>query len=147
MCFQPGTGRLYATEHGPNGGCELNLIEAGKNYGWPHFSNGINYNGTPISDRHNGVGITAPLLSWTPAMAPAGLCFINHISFRDWNGRLLSASLGRQQLLMIRLENGLPVSDTVLFNGIGRIRNVKQGPNGKIFYSVEDGRLMQLTAN
>lgn len=146
MCFQPGTGRLFSTEHGPRGGCELNLINAGNNYGWPLYSNGINYNGTPISSGHNGVGITAPLQSWNPALAPGGIGFINHFSYRDWNGRLLCASLGREQLLMIKLQNGLPESDTALFNGIGRIRNVKQGPNGKIFFSVEDGRLMQMTA-
>jgi glucose/arabinose dehydrogenase len=146
MCMQPVTGRIYATEHGPSGGCELNLVEAGKNYGWPLYSNGINYNGTTISNGHNAPGITAPLLTWSPAMAPGGLSFINHPSYRDWNGRLLSASMGRRQLLMIKLENGVPVSDTVLFNGIGRVRHVKQGPNGKLFFSVEDGRLMQLTA-
>lgn len=146
MCIQPSTGKLYSTEHGPSGGCELNLIEAGKNYGWPHFSNGINYNGTTISNGHNGVGITAPLQTYTPALAPCGLSFINHSSFKDWNGRLLSASLGRRQMLMITLQNGLPVGDTVLFNDIGRVRNVKQLQSGKILFSVEDGRLMQMTA-
>jgi aldose sugar dehydrogenase len=146
MCVQPGTGKLYATEHGPSGGCELNLVEAGKNYGWPLYSNGINYNGTTISNGHNAPGITAPLQSWSPALAPGGLTFINHPSFRDWNGRLLSASLGRRQLLMIQLENGVPVSDTILFNGIGRVRDVVQSADGKILFSVDDGRLMQITA-
>ncbi|MCU0375912.1 MAG: PQQ-dependent sugar dehydrogenase, partial [Chitinophagaceae bacterium] len=100
MAFVPGTNRLYATEHGPSGGCELNLIEAGRNFGWPLFSNGVNYNGNSISNGHNGIGITAPLISWTPALAPSGLTFINHPSFRDWNGNLLSGSLGRRHLLM-----------------------------------------------
>jgi len=147
MAFQPVTGRLFANEHGPSGGCELNRIESGNNFGWPLFSNGINYNGTPISNGHNGAGIVAPLKSWTPALAPAGLTFINHPSFRDWNGNILMGSLGRRQLLMISMANGVPGSETVLLENIGRIRNVKMGPAGKIYVSVEDGgRLLSLTA-
>jgi aldose sugar dehydrogenase len=147
MAFQPGTGRLFANEHGPSGGCELNRIESGNNFGWPLFSNGINYNGTPISNGHNGAGIVAPLKSWTPALAPAGLTFINHPSFRDWNGNILMGSLGRRQLLMIKMVNGVPGNETVLLENIGRIRNVKMGPAGKIYVSVEDGgRLISLTA-
>jgi len=147
MAFEPGTGRLFANEHGPSGGCELNRIESGNNFGWPLFSNGINYNGTPISSGHNGAGIVAPLKSWTPALAPAGLTFINHPSFRDWNGNLLMGSLGRRQLLMIKMTNGVPGNETILLENNGRIRHVKMGPAGKIYVSVEDGgRLLSLTA-
>lgn len=89
LAFEPGSGRLFEHEHGPSGGCELNRIEAGNNYGWPLYSSGINYNGTTISNGHNAPGITAPLKTWTPAMAPSGLTFINHPSFKDWNGNLL----------------------------------------------------------
>jgi glucose/arabinose dehydrogenase len=64
------------------------------NFGWPLYSIGINYNGTTISNGHIAAGITAPLKSWTPAFAPAGLTFINHASFRDWNGNILMGSLG-----------------------------------------------------
>ncbi len=147
MAFEPGTGRLFVNEHGPSGGCELNRIEAGNNFGWPLFSNGINYNGTPISNGHNGAGIVAPLKSWTPALAPAGLTFINHASFRDWNGNMLMGSLGRRQILMIKMTNGVPGNEAILLENIGRIRNVKMGPAGKIYVSVEDGgRLLSLTA-
>jgi len=73
MAFEPETGRLFSNEHGPSGGCELNRVEAGNNYGWPLYSNGVNYNGTTISNGHNASGIIAPLKSWTPALAPAGL--------------------------------------------------------------------------
>lgn len=146
MAFMPGTNRLYATEHGPSGGCELNLIEGGRNFGWPLFSNGVNYNGSAISNGHNGTGITAPLVSWTPALAPSGLAFINHPSYRDWNGSLLTGSLGRRHLLMVTFSNGQPGAETVLLPNIGRVRQVKQGPLGIVYVSVEDGRLLALTA-
>ena len=147
MAFEPGSGRLFINEHGPNGGCELNRIEAGNNFGWPLFSNGINYNGSTISNGHNGPGIVAPLKTWTPALAPSGLTFINHNSFKDWNGNMLMGSLGRRQLLMIKMNNGVPGNETILLENNGRIRNVKMGPAGKIYVSVEDGgRLLALTA-
>jgi glucose/arabinose dehydrogenase len=147
MAFEPGTARLFVNEHGPSGGCELNRIESGNNFGWPLYSNGINYNGTTISSGHNGPGIVAPLKSWTPALAPAGLTFINHPSFRDWNGNILMGSLGRRQLLMVKMANGVPGNETILLENNGRIRNVKMGPAGKIYVSVEDGgRLLSLTA-
>lgn len=147
LAVQPGTGNLFSTEHGPNGGCELNAISAAANYGWPLFSTGNNYNGTNISNgNHNAPGITAPLKSWTPALAPSGLAFIDHPSWRDWNGNLLAGSLGRRQLLMIAMTNGQPGTETVLLENIGRVRNVRMGPAGKIYVSVEDGRLLELTA-
>jgi glucose/arabinose dehydrogenase len=100
-----------------------------------------------LSNGHNGPGIVAPLKSWTPALAPAGLTFINHPSFRDWNGNMLIGSLGRKQLIMIKMANGLPDNETILLENNGRIRNVKMGPAGKIYVSVEDGgRLIALTA-
>ncbi|TAD86404.1 MAG: PQQ-dependent sugar dehydrogenase [Bacteroidetes bacterium] len=146
MAFMPGTTRLYATEHGPSGGCELNLIEAGRNFGWPLFSNGVNYNGSNISNGHSGAGITAPLVTWTPALAPSGLSFINHPSYRNWNGNLLTGSLSRRHLLMINFSNGQPGAETILLPNTGRVRQVKQGPLGIIYVSVEDGRLLALTA-
>lgn len=147
MAFEPGSGRLFVNEHGPSGGCELNLIEAGNNFGWPLYSNGINYDGSAISNGHNGMGIVAPLKSWTPALAPSGLTFINHNSFKDWKGNILMGSLGRRQLLMIKMVNGVPGTETILLENNGRIRNVKMGPAGKIYVSVEEGgRLLTLTA-
>jgi glucose/arabinose dehydrogenase len=147
MAFEPGSGKLFVNEHGPSGGCELNLIEAGNNFGWPLYSNGINYDGSAISNGHNGMGILAPLKSWTPALAPSGLTFINHNSFKDWKGNILMGSLGRRQLLMIKMVNGVPGTETILLENNGRIRNVKMGPAGKIYVSVEEGgRLLTLTA-
>jgi glucose/arabinose dehydrogenase len=108
---------------------------------------GINYNGTTISNGHNAPGIVAPLKSWTPAFAPSGLTFINHPSFKDWNGNLLMGSLSRKHLLMIKMTNGVPSNETILLENNGRIRNVKMGPGRKIYVSVEDGgRLLMLSA-
>jgi glucose/arabinose dehydrogenase len=147
MAFQPGTGRLFATEHGPSGGCELNLIEAGKNYGWPLYSHGINYNGTPISSGHNAPGITPPLVFWTPALAPSGLTFIHHNSFKDWKGRMLAGSLGRRHAVLIGLDGAVVTNQTVLLENAGRVRNVKQAASGKIYVSIEsEGTLIEITA-
>jgi glucose/arabinose dehydrogenase len=147
MAFEPIANRLFVNEHGPSGGCELNRVQGAENFGWPLYSNGINYNGTTISNGHNAAGIVAPLKSWTPAFAPSGLTFINHPSFRDWNGNLLMGSLVRRHLLMIKMTNGLPGNETILLENYGRIRNVKMGPEGKIYVSVEDGgRLLSLSA-
>jgi glucose/arabinose dehydrogenase len=147
MAFDPKTNQLFVNEHGPSGGCELNRVQAAENFGWPLYSMGINYNGTTISNGHNASGIVTPLKSWTPAFAPSGLTFINHSSFRDWNGNLLMGSLSRKHLLMIKMTNGLPSNETILLENNGRIRNVKMGPGGKIYVSVEDGgRLLMLSA-
>jgi glucose/arabinose dehydrogenase len=147
MAFEPETGRLFVNEHGPSGGCELNLVQPGDNFGWPLFSSGINYNGTSISSGHNAPGIIAPLKFWTPALAPSGLTFINHPSFKDWNGNILMGSLVRKQLLMIEMVDGRPGNETILLQNYGRIRNVKMGPQGVIYVSVEDGgRLLSITA-
>lgn len=147
MAFEPTANRLYVNEHGPSGGCELNRVLAAENFGWPLYSNGINYNGTTISNGHIATGIVAPLKSWTPAFAPSGLTFIHHPTFRDWNGNLLMGSLVRRHLLMIKMTGGVPSTETILLENIGRIRNVKMGPAGKIYVSVEDGgRLLCITA-
>ncbi len=147
MAFDPKTNRLFVNEHGPSGGCELNRVQPAENFGWPLYSMGINYNGTTISNGHTAPGIVAPLKSWTPAFAPSGLTFINHPSFKDWNGNLLMGSLGRKHLLMIKMTNGVPSNETILLENNGRIRNVKMGPGGKIYVSVEDGgRLLMLSA-
>jgi glucose/arabinose dehydrogenase len=147
MAFEPETGRLFVNEHGPSGGCELNRVQAGENFGWPLFSSGINYNGTSISNGHTSPGVIAPLKFWTPALAPSGLTFINHPSFKDWNGNILMGSLVRKQLLMIEMVDGRPGNETILLQNYGRVRNVKMGPQGVIYVSVEDGgRLLSLTA-
>ncbi|WP_395768605.1 PQQ-dependent sugar dehydrogenase [Aquirufa sp.] len=147
MAFDPKTNQLFVNEHGPSGGCELNRVQAAENFGWPLYSNGINYNGTNISNGHNAAGIVAPLKSWSPAFAPSGLTFINHPAYKDWNGNLLMGSLVRRHLLMIKMTNGIPSSETILLENNGRIRNVKMGPGGKIYVSVEDGgKLIALSA-
>jgi aldose sugar dehydrogenase len=131
----------------PKGGCELNRVEASKNYGWPLYSMGVNYDGTIISNGHTASGITAPLKSWDPSLAPSGLTFINHLSYRDWNGNILMGSLSRKHLLMVKMNNSVVGMDTVLLANEGRIRNVKMGPAGKIYVSVEDGgRLLEIRA-
>jgi len=141
------TGNVWETEHGPQGGCEVNLLQPGSNYGWPYYSDGRNYDGTTISNGHGGAGITQPIRSWSPAVAPAGLAFINSPTWKSWNGNLLMGSLGRRQLFRLVLNGTQVQSEHTLLNDAGRIRNVKMGPDGHVYVSIEGpGRIVRLKA-
>jgi len=147
IAFEPATGALWEHEHGPLGGCELNLIAGGANYGWPYYSMGINYDGTAISNGHGAPGITAPVRWWTPAMAPSGMIFIHHPKFRRWNGDILMGSLTRRYVLRVKIANNVVAEEQMLLGGVGRVRDICQAPDGSIYVSVEGpGRILQITA-
>ncbi|UIJ45625.1 PQQ-dependent sugar dehydrogenase [Sphingomonas cannabina] len=138
--------RLWEHEMGPKGGDELNLIEPGKNYGWPNVSNGSNYDGTPIPDHAPGDGYAAPAISWNPVISPAGLIFYSGNLFADWHGDAILGGLSSQGLVRVRISGtaGTEMQRIPLGN---RIREVEQGPDGAIWV-LEDaptGRLLKLT--
>ena len=134
-------GQLWTVEHGPKGGDELNRPEAGKNYGWPVISYGVNYNGTPV----NG-GITAqdgmeqPGYYWDPVIAPSGAVFYDGELFPDWQGNLLIGAMSPPALVRLKLEDGRVTGEERFDPGIGRIRDVQVAPDGAIWVVTdEDG--------
>lgn len=138
-------GRLWETEMGPRGGDELNLIEKGKNYGWPLVSYGINYNGKPIPSHDSSDKFQKPLLYWTPIIAPAGLTFYYGNLFPQWKGSAFIGALGGTGLIRIAFDGGAHQANR--WDLGHRIRDVVAGPDGALWL-IEDetnGRLLRLT--
>lgn len=144
MTLHPETGEIWTHEHGPRGGDEINVIKRGKNYGWPVVTYGINYNGTPITDNTSLPGMEDPIHYWTPSIAPSGMAFISGSKYPEWKGDLLVGSLSFQYLEHLELENKKVTKRERLFDGIGRVRNVKSGPDGTIYVSIENKGIFKL---
>jgi glucose/arabinose dehydrogenase len=137
MAIHPETGEIWTHEHGPQGGDEINIIEAGKNYGWPVISYGINYDGSKFTDITEKDGMEQPLWYWVPSIAPSGMAFSSSEKYNSWKGDLFVGSLKFQYLMHCKIENNKVVSEEPLFKGIGRVRAVEEGPDGLIYFSVE----------
>ena len=140
----PITGKIWNNEHGPQGGDEINVIKKGRNYGWPVVTYGINYSGTPITDKTEMEGMEQPLHYWVPSIAPSGMAFITSDKYTDWKGNLLVGSLKFQYLEMLVLANEKVVDRLKLMPDIGRVRNVIQGPDGLIYVAVEGKGIYRL---
>lgn len=137
LAFNPWTNELWETEHGPRGGDEINIIKPANNYGWPLTSYGINYNGETITDKTQAPGITDPLLYWIPSIAPSGMAFLTSEIYKPWKGALLVGSLRFKYLNLCYLDGNKVVKEEKLLKNIGRVRDVRQGPDGYIYVSVE----------
>ena len=133
----PFTGEIWTHEHGPKGGDEVNVIQAGNNYGWPVISYGINYNGTKFTEITAKEGMEQPMWYWVPSIAPSGMAFSSGDAYPGWQGDLFIGSLKFSYLMYCNIENGKIVSEKPLFEGIGRVRAVEEGPDGHIYFSVE----------
>jgi glucose/arabinose dehydrogenase len=145
LAFAP-DGRLWETEMGPQGGDELNLILAGRNYGWPKASNGSNYDGSDIPDHKPGDGFEAPKVWWNPSVSPGSLLIYSGSLFPEWKGDALIGALSGRALIHVRIR-GDQASKADQWDMGHRIRAVDQGPGGEI-YLLEDGpgaRLLRLT--
>ncbi len=138
VAMHPETGAIWETEHGPRGGDEVNLIQKGKNYGWPVISYGINYNGTTFTDLTEKEGMEQPELYWVPSIGACGLTFVNSDKYPNWDGDLLAGSLRFQYLARLKMEDGKIVGEEKLLKKIGRLRDVKMGNDGYIYITVED---------
>lgn len=141
----PVTGEIIANEHGPQGGDEINIIKPGVNYGWPVISYGINYDGTDFTDITAKEGMAQPIYYWVPSIAPSGFAVINDASYGDWNGSFLVGSLKFQYLEMLYMDGNQVTKREKLVDGIGRLRNVKTGPDGKIYIGVEGKGIYSIT--
>ncbi|MEM9076930.1 MAG: PQQ-dependent sugar dehydrogenase [Bacteroidota bacterium] len=147
LVMHPITGQLWEHEHGPRGGDEINIIQKGKNYGWPVITYGINYIGTKITDETARPGMEQPIYQWTPSIAPCGMAFVNSDIYPKWKGNLLVGSLSFQYLERLVLENNKVVYREKLLDGQGRLRNVKQGPDGYIYVGIEGKGILKLVPN
>ena len=125
-------GGIYSTEHGPRGGDEFNRIRKGANYGWPLVSFGMNYNGTPVTALTEKEGIEAPLHHWTPSIATCGLAFYDGDKFPEWKNDFFAGGL-RGSVHRLRVRDGRVVEDEVVLDGLGRVRDVRCGPDGYLY--------------
>ena len=144
LTLHPKTSAIWSHEHGPKGGDEINIIEAGKNYGWPIISYGVNYSGTKFTDITEKEDLEQPIHYWDPSIAPSGMAFINSDKYGDWKSNLLIGSLKFQYLNMCTLKDNKVIKEERLLDGLGRIRSVNQGPDGYIYVGVENLGIVKL---
>lgn len=136
MAMNPASGEIYANEHGPRGGDELNLIKPNFNYGWPSVTFGINYNGTPITPDTTLPGMELPLTYWVPSIAPSGMTFIKNGQPNN-EADILIGALAGTHIHWLKMKDNKRVSSTRSMNGYARFRDVRQAPDGKIYAMTE----------
>jgi len=145
MLKHPETGEIWVHEHGPRGGDEINIIKKGANYGWPVISYGINYSGTRFTDKTEMEGMEQPMYYWVPSIAPSGMTFVTSENYPELKGSLLVGSLKFQYLEKLTFDaNNKVTSREKLLDQIGRVRNVRQGPDGNIYVGVEGKGILKL---
>ncbi len=144
MALHPVTGELWIHEHGPRGGDEINIIRAGGNYGWPLLSYGINYNGTTFAEGTTREGYVGPVHYWVPSIAPSGMAFVTSARYPQWQGQLLVGSLKFAYVELCQLDGNNVTATHKLFDGVGRVRDVKQGPDGYLYLAVEGKGVMRI---
>jgi glucose/arabinose dehydrogenase len=144
LFIHPETGVLWEHEHGPRGGDEINLPEKGKNYGWPIITYGINYIGTTITDQTQAPGMEQPIYYWKPSIAPSGMTFLTSDIYPEWKGNLFVGSLVFEYLERLVIENNKVIYREKILDGIGRVRNVKQGPDGYLYLGVEGKGIIKI---
>jgi aldose sugar dehydrogenase len=141
LVYDPATGNLWSNEHGPQGGDELNLIQPGANYGWPVVGFGVNYGtGTAIHEGTQREGMEAPAHVWVPSIATSGLMLYTGDRFPRWQGNLFVGGMAGEQLARLELDGTRVVHEETLLRGMGRIRDVRQGPDGFIYLAIDDRR-------
>jgi glucose/arabinose dehydrogenase len=141
LVIHPETGDVWATEHGPQGGDELNLIRPGNNYGWPVVGYGVNYgSGAAIHEGTHREGMEPPVHFWVPSIATSGLMLYTGDRFPEWKGSLFVGGLNGEQIARLTLDGQEVTGEETLLQGRGRVRDVRQGPDGYIYVAIEDRR-------
>ena len=147
--LHPVTGELWAHEHGPQGGDELNVIRSGVNYGWPVITYGVNYGiGTAIGEGTEKAGMAQPLYYWVPSIAPSGMAFYTAELIPQWRGNLLLGSLKFSTLVRLEFDGErVTHEERLLGDELGRIRDVRQGPDGLVYLLTDEsnGALYRLS--
>jgi glucose/arabinose dehydrogenase len=145
--LQPQTGQLWTVEHGARGGDELNRPEAGKNYGWPVITYGVDYSGARIGEGTAKPGMEQPVYYWDPVIAPSGMIFYTGEAFPDWRGSVLIGGLQSRVLVRLVLDGGrVAREERYLADQRERIRDVRQGPNGTLYLLTDSpqGRVLRV---
>lgn len=142
MVYDAATDRIWAAEHGPKGGDELNLIEKGKNYGWPKTCYGINYDGTILTPNKELPGIENPKTYWVPSIGPCGITIVKSDKYPAWKNNILVGALAFKHVARVQLDGTKYVAEEKLFQDIGRVRHVKESPDGFLYVITEGPGLL-----
>ena len=147
MAVHPKTGKIWVNEHGPRGGDEINIIEKGKNYGWPKITYGINYSGTTITDNKALPGMEQPIYYWTPSIAPSGMAFLTSNKYKGWKNSLFIGSLKFEYLERLVIKNNKVVKREKILDKIGRVRDVNQGLDGYLYVNIDGKGVVKIIPN
>ena len=146
LSIHPQTDQLWASEHGPMGGDELNLIQSGQNYGWPVISYGRNYSGTIITEIVRKEGMEQPIWYWKPSTAVCGMEFYQGDLFPKWNNKLLVGALKYEDVRVLSIEKHRVMHEEMILKNAGRVRDVTCGPDGAIYVVLNSpGTILRLT--
>lgn len=138
MDVHPESGIIWTNEHGPRGGDEINVHDqGGLNFGWPEISYGINYSGTSFTDDTARAGMEQPVWYWDPSIAPSGMTFVTSDNYPGWEGDILNGALAFQLISRIVVDGEEFVHEERILEGIGRIRDIEEAPDGYIYFSNE----------
>ncbi|AZN71411.1 PQQ-dependent sugar dehydrogenase [Georhizobium profundi] len=147
--LNPETGVLWEIEHGPRGGDELNIIEAGNNYGWPLVTEGVEYSGDPINEGEATMeGVTDAILTWTPVIAPSGMIFYQGDAFPDWQGDIFVGGLASTALVHVAVDGDTATEEARYLEDLGlRIRDVAEGSDGSIYVLTDEanGQILRIS--
>jgi aldose sugar dehydrogenase len=147
--LNPETGVLWEIEHGPRGGDELNIIEAGNNYGWPLVTEGVEYSGDPINEGEATMeGVTDAILTWTPVIAPSGMIFYQGDAFSDWQGDIFVGGLASTALVHVAVDGDTATEEARYLEDLGlRIRDVAEGSDGSIYVLTDEanGQILRIS--
>jgi glucose/arabinose dehydrogenase len=146
--LHPQTAELWTAEHGARGGDELNRVEAGKNYGWPVITYGVDYSGAKIGEGTAKPGMEQPVYYWDPVIAPSGMTFYTGKAFPDWKDDILIGSLNPGGLVRVTMKNGKVTREERYLGDLGeRIRDVRQATDGSLYLLTDrgNGRVLRIT--
>ncbi len=145
LAIHPETGVVWEDEHGPQGGDELNILLPGRNYGWPVIGYGVNYGGATIHESTSREGMEQPVHYWVPSIATSGLLIYAGDRFPGWKGNLFVGGLAGAQLARLTMDGNTVAAEETLLQGVGRIRDIRQGPDGLIYLAIDaDGGPMSI---
>jgi glucose/arabinose dehydrogenase len=144
--INPATGELWTVEHGARGGDEVNIPRRGLNYGWPVITYGVDYSGAKIGEGTAKAGMEQPIHYWDPSIAPSGMAFYTGDRFPAWRGDVLLGALRGQALVRLDLDGDRVVREERMLEGVGRVRDVRQGPDGFLYLLTDGsgGRLLRV---